>query len=94
MNFILKWTIVTTGSWKKESHHTLKLTWYAKQYIKYLYEYICLVFFGIFQIFLPINIPDTQCYLGVINAKKWQIQVIDSFGPAVGHAYLKDYVSN
>jgi Ulp1 family protease len=47
-----------------------------------------------FQIFVPINIQETHWYLGVINAKKRQIQILDSTGTAFDRTHLKQDVSN
>ncbi|WVZ87190.1 hypothetical protein U9M48_033870, partial [Paspalum notatum var. saurae] len=40
-------------------------------------------------VFLPINIPETHWYLTVVNAKKCEIQLLDSCGTSYGREELR-----
>jgi Ulp1 family protease len=44
-------------------------------------------------VFIPINIEDTHWYLAVVNAKKYEIQVLDSKGNTFGRQDLTLTVS-
>jgi Ulp1 family protease len=52
-----------------------------------------LIYISILQVFIPINIRELHWYLVVLNAKRREIQILDSLGSSLGHKDLDCVVS-
>jgi Ulp1 family protease len=51
------------------------------------------IYISIWQVFIPINIRELHWYLVVLNAKRRDMQVLDSLGSSLGHKDLDCVVS-
>lgn len=51
------------------------------------------IYISILQVFIPINIRELHWYLVVLNAKRREIQILDSLGSSLGHKDLDCVVS-